>query len=413
MYLGVDFYEKGEDGEYTLTDHYVQPGQALRGYFYFKSNLWMGAGNPFIIFERSFFDVTNGATNLTYDETYDPDHEDYPTENYPGNIDCTTMNQKHADVAANGNYVKYTTKWARNIPGFSEIAATNFCDVPLAESDTWDFWYPSWGRDTTSTDAYQFNEDEHMFTFDVLVREYMPDGVTKLADGTTGFVKMDKRCFKIWDNQEGKGVASSKRQANINSLTALGKYAVAKQLSAQTWMTIDDFMVDDVAHTFTIGEPESTGTKKYTVTFLENDGTEISSASYKENSTVNVPAAAADELGWANVATGKIVDSVVSGQAITVTKNATYKRVLSTDKFDVTVNLDGGTINGERTLVIEAGYGEEVDLTKYAPEKEGYNPVWEPATVTVDSIFILDAIEIIPCTDEAIECIEGVSTWMI
>lgn len=32
-------------------------------------------------------------------------------------------------------------------------------------------------------------------------------------------------------------------------------------------------------------------------------------------------------------------------------------------------------------------------------------------TVTVESIVILDAIEIIPCTEEAIESIEGVSVW--
>lgn len=32
-------------------------------------------------------------------------------------------------------------------------------------------------------------------------------------------------------------------------------------------------------------------------------------------------------------------------------------------------------------------------------------------TVTVDSITILDAIEIIPCTDKAIKSIEEVSTW--
>lgn len=32
-------------------------------------------------------------------------------------------------------------------------------------------------------------------------------------------------------------------------------------------------------------------------------------------------------------------------------------------------------------------------------------------TVTVDSITILDAIEIIPCTDKAIENIESVSPW--
>ena len=32
-------------------------------------------------------------------------------------------------------------------------------------------------------------------------------------------------------------------------------------------------------------------------------------------------------------------------------------------------------------------------------------------TVTVESICILDAIEIIPCTDEAIKSIEGVKVW--
>lgn len=32
-------------------------------------------------------------------------------------------------------------------------------------------------------------------------------------------------------------------------------------------------------------------------------------------------------------------------------------------------------------------------------------------TVTVDEICILDAIEIIPCTDEAVKSIEGVEEW--
>lgn len=32
-------------------------------------------------------------------------------------------------------------------------------------------------------------------------------------------------------------------------------------------------------------------------------------------------------------------------------------------------------------------------------------------TVTINSITILDAIEIIPCTDKAIESIEGVEEW--
>ena len=386
LYFGLDFYEEIADGEWELTDHYVQPGDSLRGYFYYKSNMWMGAGNVYIVFDRSFFDVTNGFDGLTYLDSYDPDHTNYPTENYPGNLDGLNINTNHADIAANGNYYKYTTKWARNIPGFMADAARNFCDVPLEESDTWDFWFFLYGRDSTSLNAYRFDEDDHFLTFDVLVREYMPDGVTKLADGTTGFVKMDKRYYTLWDNQDGAGNKQSKRPVNVNALTEEGKYGSAKRMNVQNFYDINDFMVDDCSHTFTIGEPESTGVKKYNVTFLENDGTEISSADYKENTEVNVPAAVANELGWANVATGKVVDTVVSGQTVTATKNATYQRVLTTDKFDVTINLDGGTIDGESTLVVEAGYGEEVDLTQYAPEKEGYEPVWDPETVTVDSI---------------------------
>lgn len=34
-------------------------------------------------------------------------------------------------------------------------------------------------------------------------------------------------------------------------------------------------------------------------------------------------------------------------------------------------------------------------------------------TVTVESIVVLDAIEIIPCADKAIESIEGVPVWKI
>lgn len=39
------------------------------------------------------------------------------------------------------------------------------------------------------------------------------------------------------------------------------------------------------------------------------------------------------------------------------------------------------------------------------------NPLSCKFTVTVDSITILDAIEIIPCTDKAIKSIEEVSVW--
>lgn len=41
------------------------------------------------------------------------------------------------------------------------------------------------------------------------------------------------------------------------------------------------------------------------------------------------------------------------------------------------------------------------------------NPSGCKFTVAVESITILDAIEIIPCTDKAIESIEGVPAWKL
>ncbi|MBP3327711.1 MAG: hypothetical protein J6L91_02245, partial [Clostridia bacterium] len=119
IYFGIDFYEQDADGEWIITDHYVQPGDSLKGYVYYKSNLWIGAGTVYFVFDRNFFDVTNGDTGLTYLDSYDPNHEQYPTENYPANVKGSP-NTAHAGVAANGNYYNYTTKWARNVPGFKE-----------------------------------------------------------------------------------------------------------------------------------------------------------------------------------------------------------------------------------------------------------------------------------------------------
>ncbi|MEE1012189.1 MAG: InlB B-repeat-containing protein, partial [Acutalibacteraceae bacterium] len=153
---------------------------------------------------------------------------------------------------------------------------------------------------------------------------------------------------------------------------------------------------EDLEHTFTIGENPDAGTgtvTKYAVTFLENDGTELSAKEYAANAAVVIPEEAENQLGWADTATGKLVDL----EGYVATKKATFKRVLTTDEFDVVINLAGGTVdeaalpenakieNG--SLVVKAGLGEEVDLsTLPTPEKTGYTAEWVPATVTLDSI---------------------------
>ena len=397
MYLGVDYYEQNAAGAWELTDHYVQPGAQLRAEVYFKTNMYTGSGMAiYFNFDRNFFDVTNGkgATYPATANSYDPDKVKYPTENYPYNIahdanDGAAINGNNPIVSAEEINFKYTTKWARNVPGFKEATNANFHGIPLAESDEWDLWYVNVGTGTVNSYAFEFETDEYFFTFDVKVREFMPDGETKLADGTTGNVTLDKRCWTIYDNAAHAGTSTaSRRVGNIGTYYELIKESSIKRMNLQNWYTIDDFYTDDCNHTFTIGEPSDVdpNAKKYTVTFLENDGTEISAEEYVENTDVTVPAAVENELGWVNMATGKVDEAIVSGGTITAIANITYKRILTTDKFDIKVNLDGGTIDGESTLTIKAGYGEEVDLTEYTPVKPGYTAVWEPSTVKVESI---------------------------
>ena len=263
MYLGVDYYEQNEVGEWVLTDHYVQPGAQLRGEVYFKTNMYTGSGMAiYFNFDRNFFDVTNGkgATYPATANSYDPDKVKYPTENYPYNIahnagDGAAINEDNPIVAAEEINFKYTTKWARNIPGFKEATNANFHGIPLAESDEWDFWYVNVGTGTVNSYAFEFETDEYFFTFDVKVREFMPDGVTKLADGTTGNVTVDKRCWTIYDNAAHAGTnTASRRVGNIGTYPELIKESSIKRMNLQTWFTIDDFYIDDCNHTFTIGE---------------------------------------------------------------------------------------------------------------------------------------------------------------
>ena len=397
MYLGVDYYEKNAAGAYELTDHYVQPGADLRGKVYFKTNMYTGSGMAiYFHFDRNFFDISNGK-GTSYPSTpnnYDPEQVKYPTEGYPSNIahdanDGAAINENNTIVSTEEINFKYTTNWARKVRGFMEASNLNFHGIALTESDEWDLWYVNVGTGTVSSMAFEFETDEYFFTFDVKVREFMPDGTTKLADGTKGSVTLDRRCWTIYDNAEHAGTTKqSKRVGNIGTYYESIKESSIKRMNIQNWFTINDFYTEDCNHTFTIGEPSNVdpNAKKYTVTFLNNDGSENSAEEYVEGTDVKVPDAVADELGWVNMATGKIDEAVVSGKTITAVANITYKRILSTDKFDVKVNLDGGTYNGESTLTIKAGYGEEVDLTEYTPEKPGYTAVWNPSTVKVESI---------------------------
>ncbi len=172
LYIGVDYYEQNAAGAWEITDHYVQPGAQLRGEVHLRTNMYTGSGMQiFFNFDRNFFDVTNGkgATYPSTANSYDPNKVKYPTENYPLNIahdsgDGTIINDSNPVVSDEMMTYKYTTKWARNVPGFKEATNANFHGVPLAESEEWDFWYVNVGTGTNNSYAFKFETDEYFFS---------------------------------------------------------------------------------------------------------------------------------------------------------------------------------------------------------------------------------------------------------
>ncbi|MBQ2694985.1 MAG: hypothetical protein IJF57_05485, partial [Clostridia bacterium] len=170
----------------------------------------------------------------------------------------------------------------------------------------------------------------------------------------------------------------------------------------QRYSYINYFNLDDTVHTFTIGEaPTGPAVEKKTATFLENDGTTLpETAEYEPGKPVTLPAAVADQYGWADVATGAIV-ALEDGFAMPE-KNVTYKRVLTTDEFNITVNLDGGavtdasllpegtTVNEDGSVTIKAPINTEIDLNDALPAealaKAGYKAAEWTDVVKIENI---------------------------
>ncbi len=384
MYLGVDYYEQNAAGEWELTDHYVQPGAQLRGEVHFKTNMYTGSGMAiYFNFDRNFFDITNGkgATYPATANSYDPDQVKYPTENYPYNIahdanDGAAINGDNPIVSAEEINFKYTTKWARNVPGFKEQSNANFHGIALSESDEWDLWYVNVGTGTVNSYAFEFETDEYFFTFDVKVREFMPDGVTKLADGTVGSVTLDKRCWTIYDNAAHAGTnTASRRVGNIGTYYELIKESSIKRMNLQNWFTIDDFYTDDCNHTFTIGKPTAAG-KEHTATFTVDGETYGDALTVKEGAEIAAPATAPVKAGytfkgWALDGTTTVLEFPQTMGTEDVTYVAIFEAL---PKFTATFLADGVQV-GE---VKEYYEGETIEAPA-SPTKLGYNFVgWEP-----------------------------------
>ncbi|MEE1139756.1 MAG: hypothetical protein U0M02_14890, partial [Acutalibacteraceae bacterium] len=243
-----------------------------------------------------------------------------------------------------------------------------------------------------------FDSDEWLTSWRMKVKEGLTDGTTGTKFSAPGF----------WNCNSADGTAKQNSWNNRKGTINIGQGpatdpSVLASTTGTTYVKydiIDNFLLDDLTHTFTIGaNPNAGGTtpdvKKYTVTFLENDGTEISATEYVKDAAVAVPEEVDGQIGWANTATGAIVD-LTDYVAI---RNIEFKRVLDTDEFEVVLKVNGGeideaalpegaTVNDDGDIVITANFNDEINLNEAmpVPAKEGYTGKWSPETVTIDNI---------------------------
>ena len=383
IYLATDAYET-VDGELVLSDGYVQPGDLLTFRLYFKSDRYIGSSTLYQVCDFDFFDNTRvtGA-------------EPNSSAGFTEGLDAVS-NSAHPMVSGHEMTFSMTSNQGSNVAWLKTV-----CLIDTAVLATWgtiQIVTNTTPTSTLGTQALRLNQDIWMLEFYLTVRE-------GLEEGATGTIRTE---FNVWQMSAHPttGVAPDKRKrANVYSLPAPASEDAwdssvdensCGNMAAQ-YSSIGAFLYDDLTHTFTIGDaPSGPVATTYTAEFIENDGsTVISSEKYEKGAAVTVPEAVAYQLGWADASTGKLVDLT---DYTMPGKKVTFVRVLSTDKFDLKIDLDGGSVdasalpadvtdNGDGTLTAKVPFNGTFDLSTIpAPEKTGYTASWDPSTVTVDSI---------------------------
>ena len=380
IYYGIDVMEVAADGAETLTDFYVNAGDTLNIYHYVKSTRYVTTIEVYLEFSSDFFDVTAGTGKYL---TAEPN----------------AVNTEHS-TSAQGLYFDLTTSDIFEPQIYASIGYTG-------DTSKIDSMHLLGGTDRTKGDiAGLVTEDKYLTKTTVKVK----DG---LADGATGTISSTKDLWVISDfNNENLRYDIFHTSYTVDSTAQedTGYWDADMSYLLDNPVAEDKFILD-VDRTFTIGKaPGQGGTVVLPkAIFVENNGTEISSTPYEEGAAVAIPEAVENQIGWANIATGAVVESL-EGYTMPA-RTVTFQRVLSTDEFDITLDADGAefetlpegvTDNGDGTLTIKAGIGEKVSLDNITAEKTGvtgllsldnitaektgYTGKWNPAEITLDNI---------------------------
>ncbi len=229
IYLATEVYEPNADGDYELTDYYVDPGMKLKVRVFLKTDLYIGSGTVGFVHDNRVFDITNG------------------TNGYEAAV-AGVSNNENADVANNGVGVTFNSMMLSNSNVYKagKLALPNKVvgDYTVTQADV-STHYTGYKRDTSSTYCYEFNEDEYFYEYYITVRE-------DLANGTKGLMWADPNTYSIYKTTN-PSAGTGNAPFDVRTSTDSGTRATACKMLSATGYTLDNFLIEDAEHMFTIG----------------------------------------------------------------------------------------------------------------------------------------------------------------
>ena len=379
-YVAVEFFEA--DGQ--PTDHVVAPGDVLTARFYLKSSFYMSVTNTDYLFDRNFFDVSNGAANGyvikngadALGGVYGEENNTYPTANYPGTLfqgaalssagDGRTGYDTGFNTIMDG-YINWSPWDGKNYVVYNKTKKTYLSYVSPDDytiCKDWDYIRLNTKVDNSDTEPYRLDQDLPYFEYEITVRN-------DLANGTVSKLLPNELVFRTID-------------AKRPSYGQLGYDGVKKNCQPWnnakcTWFNIENnLIIDDMQQQFLISTG-STPVQEHTATFMANDAV-YSSATYAEGAEIAAPAENPTKEGYTFAGWSLDGTNVVTFPQTMGTADVTYTAVfVENAKYKATFLVDGAAY-GDVNSYAE---GEQI-VAPADPSKTGYTFTgWDPAVGTM------------------------------
>lgn len=379
LYVATEVYEEDPNGDvqlddgttWSLTDHYVQPGQELYIRYFLKSNCAIGVFGIHALMTRSFFDV-NACTDATpaYSATAKPNdgfnNTKYATSKLLGQGLAGEINQNNVLAGDQGSGLKFATQTC------GATAMNGVYTTRLGYSQDWRNQFDIMQSNYTIPANYYtvpLTSDEYLFAYRIKVRTTAepvnggPNTVNPVPDDTVGYFGIDENTSRLKHQNAyiyfglGAQPNGSSQSAPSFELTSAGNRPA---------ITYDTFLTEDFNHTFKIGTPGAQPLD-HTATFYDGQ-TELTSLAITGSGSVTLPAAPTAPTGkvfggWSDGTT-----TYGAGASYTLSADVAFTAVWNDAYYDVKF-YDGSTEYS--SLAQNVAYGTSINLPA-AQTKSGF-----------------------------------------